>query len=83
MNPEEVRQLLLEQLTLSEIFVSGEGSHFEIVAVGDVFQGLRPVQKQQLIYAPLNSCIADGSIHAVNIKTYTPQEWVDIAPQQG
>ncbi|MFT5484337.1 MAG: acid stress-induced BolA-like protein IbaG/YrbA [Halieaceae bacterium] len=82
MNPDEVRKLLLEQLTVSELFVSGEGSHFEIVAIGDVFQGMRPVQKQQLIYAPLVSYIADGTIHAVNIKTYTDQEWADITPRQ-
>jgi acid stress-induced BolA-like protein IbaG/YrbA len=36
---------------------------------------LRPVKKQQLVYAVLNSHIADGTIHAVNIRTYSPTEW--------
>jgi acid stress-induced BolA-like protein IbaG/YrbA len=40
-----------------------------------VFEGLRPVKKQQLIYAALSEHIADGSIHAVNIRTFTPSEW--------
>jgi acid stress-induced BolA-like protein IbaG/YrbA len=28
-----------------------------------------------LVYAALTSHIADGSVHAVNIRTFTPQEW--------
>jgi len=71
----------VEQITAllhgCEISVSGEGSHYDITVVGDIFAGLRPVKKQQLVYAALNEQIANGSIHAVNIKTYTPQEWVD------
>jgi acid stress-induced BolA-like protein IbaG/YrbA len=33
------------------------------------------VKKQQTVYAPLMELIADNRIHAVSIKTYTPQEW--------
>jgi acid stress-induced BolA-like protein IbaG/YrbA len=40
-----------------------------------IFDGLRAVKKQQLIYALLNDEIASGAIHAVNMKFYTPQEW--------
>ena len=58
-----------------EFIVQGEGSHFDIVAIGDVFEGLRPVQKQQVVYAALRENIADGSVHAVNIRTFTPKEW--------
>ena len=38
-------------------------------------QYLRPVKKQQLVYGALSDQIADGSIHAVNIRTLTPAEW--------
>jgi acid stress-induced BolA-like protein IbaG/YrbA len=27
------------------------------------------------VYGALSDCIADGSVHAVNIRTYTPAEW--------
>jgi acid stress-induced BolA-like protein IbaG/YrbA len=43
--------------------------------VGEVFNGLRPVKKQQLVYAALSEEIAAGDIHAVNIRTLTPAEW--------
>ena len=67
--------LLQDHLSECEFQVQGEGNHYDIVAIGDVFEGLRPVKKQQLIYAALNEQIADGTIHAVNIRTYTPAQW--------
>ena len=75
MDSNEVKGLLEAQLPECEIHVQGEGSHYDIEVIGDVFSGLRPVKKQQLVYAALNEHIADGSIHAVNIRTYTPDEW--------
>jgi acid stress-induced BolA-like protein IbaG/YrbA len=80
MSPEDVRQLLLAELVGCEVVVNGEGNHFDIVVIGEIFSGLRPVKKQQLVYAPLNQCIADGSVHAVNIKTYTAEEWAATSP---
>ena len=56
-----------------EFHVQGEGAnHYDITAIGAVFEGLRPVRKQQLVYAALSDHIADGSIHAVNIKYLHP-----------
>jgi acid stress-induced BolA-like protein IbaG/YrbA len=75
MQADDVKALLEAELTGCEFNVGGEGNHFDIVAVGEVFDGLRPVQKQQLVYAALKQQIADGTIHAVNIKTFTPAEW--------
>ena len=76
MDNESVKQLLLNQLEDCQVEVhSDDGSHFDVQVVGDVFEGLRPVKKQQLVYAALNDKIVDGSIHAVNIKTFTLAEW--------
>ena len=75
MQPQEVKVLLETGLENCEIEVTGEGSHFDILAIGELFADLRSVKKQQLVYAVLNEQIADGSIHAVNIRTFTPAEW--------
>ena len=75
MQAREIQALLSDNLESCEVEVSGDGSHFDILVIGEVFDGLRPVQKQQLIYQVLNPFIADGTIHAVNIKTFTPSEW--------
>lgn len=75
MDAATVKGLLQNHMPDCEFQVQGEGSHYDIVAIGDVFEGLRPVKKQQLVYAALSDHIADGSIHAVNIRTVTSAQW--------
>ncbi|KAF7775548.1 BolA family transcriptional regulator [Pseudoalteromonas citrea] len=71
----QVETLLKESLALDEVIVKANGSHYEVIAVGDCFDGLSRVKKQQLVYGPLMETISDGTIHAVSIKAFTPTEW--------
>jgi len=80
MDAATIKTLLENCLQECEFHVQGDGSHYDIAAIGAVFEGLRPVKKQQLVYAALSDHIADGSIHAVNIRTFTPAEWQARAP---
>lgn len=75
MDTNEIKQVLIEQLKLDEVIVNGEGIHFQILAVGKMFDGMSRVKQQQVIYAPLMEYIADNRIHALSIKAYTPAEW--------
>ena len=75
MSPEALQKILSEKLTDCEVNVTGDGYHYEVVAIGERFQGLSLVKKQQEVYACINDLIADGTVHAVSIKTYTPSEW--------
>ncbi|MCX2982450.1 BolA/IbaG family iron-sulfur metabolism protein [Halieaceae bacterium IMCC14734] len=75
MQTSDIEGLLHSGLKDCEVSVSGEGNHFDILVVGEIFAGLRPVKKQQMVYAVLREQIADGSIHAVNIRTFTAAEW--------
>lgn len=74
MQAEQIKQLLEAALPGCDVQVSIEGSHCDVIVVGDVFEGLRAVKRQQMVYAGLSQQIADGSIHAVNIKALTPAE---------
>ena len=75
MNSEDVTALLEKTLYDWQIEVDSQDSHFNVLVVGDLFEGKRAVQRQQLIYAVLNESISSGAIHAVNMKLFTPQEW--------
>ena len=74
MENSEIQTVLMNALPLTEVHVSGDGSHFQVIAVGEIFAELSRVKKQQTVYAPLMEYIADNRIHAVSIKTYTPEE---------
>ncbi len=80
MDADTVNNLLQAQLPGCHIEVRGEGANYDITVVGDVFEGERPVKRQQRVYAALADSIAGGSIHAVNISTYTRAQWQDVEP---
>ena len=70
-----VEKLLTDKLENVEVLAQTDGHHYQVRVVGEVFDGLNAVKRQQLIYGCLNEHILDGTIHAVVIKTYTPSEW--------
>ena len=72
MTEQELINLLRASFPGAEISVSLDGSHVEITVVTPEFEGLRPVARQQRVYAPLAPLIADGTLHAVNITAQTP-----------
>jgi len=74
MDAATVKQLIESHLDNCQVEVQGEGANYDIAVTGEVFDGLRPVRRQQLVYGALADVIAEGSVHAVNIKTYTPSE---------
>ena len=75
METNQVETILRDALSLDEVIVKANGNHYEVIAVGDCFDGISRVKKQQLVYAPLMESISDGTLHAVSIKTFTPSEW--------
>ncbi|WP_280562329.1 MULTISPECIES: BolA family protein [unclassified Chromohalobacter] len=80
MQPSDVKALLESRIDDCQFHIQGEGCNFQVVAVGDVFEGLLPVKRQQLIYSALSDEIASGALHAISIKTYTPSQW-EQAPE--
>lgn len=76
MDKKQIEDKLMQSLALDEVYaMSDDGSHFEVIAVGEMFADLSRVKRQQAIYAPLAQYIADNRIHALSIKTFTPTQW--------
>ncbi|WP_299264918.1 BolA family protein [uncultured Psychrosphaera sp.] len=75
MELKDIEERLASELQLDEVSVKSDGSHFQIIAVGTCFEELSRVKQQQLVLKPLSGYIADGSMHAVSIKAYTPKAW--------
>ena len=75
MEAEQVRSLVEAGLEGCRVDVEGGGGRYEVVAVGEVFEGLTPVRRQKLVYATLADVIASGDVHAVTIRTFTPAQW--------
>lgn len=74
METEAVAALIRTGLPGAEVEVTGDGSHFEAVVVSDRFAGLSPIKKQRLVMDTVKPQIASGELHALSIKTLTPDQ---------
>jgi BolA protein len=57
----------------------GSETHFKVVVVSSLFEGMPPVKRHQLVYGALADELsrkpAEGGIHALAITSRTPAEW--------
>lgn len=75
MNSDQLAMLLQAAFPQAEVHVTGQAGKFDLRIVDAQFEGLRPVARQQAVYAPINEQIASGVVHAVTIRAMTPEEW--------
>ena len=75
MSPQQVEKMIQSQLPDAQVQVAGDGQHFEAVIVSAEFEGKSRVKQHQLVYSALTEAMATEAIHAIALKTYTPQAW--------
>lgn len=75
MDNQQLEAILLQALDLKEVYATGDGTHFQLIVVGELFNGMKRLKREQAVYAPLMEYIADQRVHAVNIRALTPEEW--------
>jgi len=74
--PESIQKDIAQGMKTSYLTVVGDGQHFEAVIVSEEFAGLSRIQRQQRVNKTLGERMT-GEIHALSMKTFTPQEWQD------
>jgi acid stress-induced BolA-like protein IbaG/YrbA len=72
--PESIYANIAQAMATEHLSVSGDGAHFEAVVVSAEFAGKNRVQRHQRVYQTLGDRMRE-EIHALSIKTYTPDEW--------
>ncbi|MBU6436116.1 MAG: BolA family transcriptional regulator [Betaproteobacteria bacterium] len=73
-SPRDVERYIAEGLACTHLQVEGDGQHFYATIVSSAFEGKRPVQRHQLVYAALGARM-HAEIHALSMRTLTPQEF--------
>ena len=77
MEPSEIVAILKSKIDGAEVLVedlTGTKDHFQAVVVSPAFAGKSMIEQHQLVYAALKEQMVEA-IHALTLKTYTPQEW--------
>lgn len=53
---------------------AGGAGHFNVVIISDKFEGLNSLKRHRLVYDAVSD-IMNTEIHALSMKTYTPDEF--------
>ena len=72
---EQLEHRLLAVDGVEYVQVKGDGYHYDLTIVSDVFLGKSKVARQQWVYAQLKDEITTGNLHALSMKTWTKNEW--------
>lgn len=81
MNAEQIQQLITAGLPCQHITLEGDGRHWFATIVSSAFEGKRLIQRHQQVYATLGNRLHTDEVHALSMKTFTPQEWAAASAQ--
>ena len=76
MTAETVRQLIAEAVPCERLDVQGDGRHWFAPIVSSACVGKRLIARHQMVYAALGERLQTDEVHALSMKTLTPEEWV-------
>jgi acid stress-induced BolA-like protein IbaG/YrbA len=83
MTADEVTRLIEAGLPAARVRVlTDDDTHYEAVVIAQQFEGKRPLQRHQLVYAALGTRMG-REIHALSIQAWTPAEWQAAAGGHG
>ena len=70
----EVTRLINKKLPNSEVYVENlkGNDHLQVTVISSEFDGLSLVKQHQLVYSALKEELASEAIHALALKTETP-----------
>ncbi len=77
-SPEQVEALIKAEIPDAQVQVqdlTGGGDHLQAIVISSQFEGKSLVKQHQLVYGALNQAMATEAIHALALKTYTPEAW--------
>lgn len=77
-SPQQVEDMIKVEIPDAQVQVedlTGGGDHYQVTVVSTRFAGKGLVQQHQLIYGALRQAMSSEAIHALALRTYTPQAW--------
>ncbi|NJO41938.1 MAG: BolA family transcriptional regulator [Cyanobacteria bacterium CRU_2_1] len=81
-SPSQVEAMIKAGLPDAQVQVqdlTGGGDHYQVVVISSQFEGKRLIQQHQLVYGSLQQAMTSEAVHALTMKTYTPQEWAALS----
>ncbi len=75
MTADELKTIIAAGMRCDHIELEGDGRHWSALIVSAEFEGKRPIQRHQRVYATLGERMKTDEVHALSIRAFTPAEW--------
>lgn len=75
-NPQQVEEMIKAELPDAQVQVqdlTGGGDHYQVTVVSSEFTGKGLVQQHRMVYGALKQAMSTEAIHALALKTSTPE----------
>ena len=80
MNINSIKEKIKNFIPESKVEVkdtTGTGDHFSVIVISDKFENVNLVNRHKMIYESLSQYVTK-EIHALQIKTYTEEEFLNV-----
>ncbi len=81
MTAHDIQQRIEASIPGARASVEGGEAHFSAVVIAAAFEGKTRIERHQMIYALFRDEMASQAIHALALKTSTPEEWERARPR--
>jgi len=75
LDPKQIELWIKTGMVCEHLLVEGDGHHFQATIVSAEFTGLNRVKRQQRVYQTVIDKLNSGELHALSLRTLTPDEW--------
>lgn len=72
-----IKDTILKALPTATVDVEdtmGDGHHFQATVVAAQFKGKTLLEQHRMVFDPLREALKEA-VHALSLKTYTPEQW--------
>lgn len=73
-SPQDLTDFIRKALPDARVDVldtTGTNDHYSVSVVSEGFRGINPLDRHRMVYKALGEPLADGRLHAIEIKTST------------
>lgn len=75
MQADDIKQRIEAGLPDCWARVEGDGRHWSAVVVSPAFDGKPMIKQHRLVYAALGDSFDTEAVHALSLRTFTPEQW--------
>ena len=79
----EIKKIIedaVEGATAHVLDPMGDGQHLEALVISPAFDGISLIKQHQMVMKPLKEAF-EVSVHALGLKTFTPEKWNEVKHQ--